>query len=81
MTTVTDDDSMALPELAEKHGDEGSLREFGQWTLQRLMELEDEERCEADHHERSPDRVNRRNGYRDRNLETRLGTLEPGIPK
>ena len=31
--------------------------------------------------ERSGDRLNYRNGYRDRNLETRLGTLSLRIPK
>ncbi len=34
------DDRMALLQLAEKHGDGDFLRELGQWTLQRLMELE-----------------------------------------
>jgi putative transposase len=54
MTTMTDD-SMALLELAEKHGD----GEF-------LKELEAEGQFGAERHERSPERVNRRNGYRDR---------------
>lgn len=75
------DDSMSLLELVEKHGDGDFLRELGQWTLQRLMELEAESRCGASRHERSPERVTQRNGYRDRQLETRLGTLELRIPK
>lgn len=65
MTTMTDD-SMALLELAEKHGDGDFFRELGQCTLQRLMELEAEGRCGAERHERSIERVNQRNGYRDR---------------
>jgi transposase-like protein len=32
-------------------------------------------------HERSPDRLNYRNGYRDRTLDTRLGTLALRVPK
>jgi putative transposase len=80
MTTMTED-SMALVELAEKHGNGDFLRELGQWTLQRLMELEAEGRCGAERHERSPERVNQRNGYRDRQLETRIGTMELRIPK
>jgi putative transposase len=35
----------------------------------------------AGRHERSPDRLNYRNGYRDRTLDTRLGPLPPRIPK
>jgi len=75
------EENMALLELAEKHSSGEFLKELGQWTLQRLMELEADQECGAERHERSPDRVNRRNGYRDRDLETRLGTLELRIPK
>ena len=73
--------SMALIELAEKHGDGDFLRELGQWSLQRLMEMEAEARCGAGLHERSSERVNHRNGYRDRRLETRIGALDLRIPK
>jgi putative transposase len=75
------EDRMALLELAEKHADGDFLRELGQFALQRLMESEAEARCGAGLHERSAERVNRRNGYRERALETRLGTLELRIPK
>ena len=75
------EESMALVELVEKHGDGDFLRELGQWTLQRLMELEAQACCGAGRHERSADRVNRRNGHRDRGLETRLGRLELRIAK
>ncbi len=72
---------MALLELAEKHADGDFLRELGQWTLQRLMDLEAQALCGAEPHERSEDRVNQRNGYRPRQLETRIGTLDLRIPK
>ena len=75
------EDRMALVELAEKYADGDLLRELGQLVLQRLMEAEADTRCGAGLHERSPDRVNHRNGYRDRALETRLGTLELKLPK
>ncbi len=75
------EDSMALIELVEKHADGDFLRELGQYTLQRLMELEAQSQCGAQRHERSDDRVNQRNGYRDRQLETRIGTMALKIPK
>jgi len=75
------EDSMALIELAEKHADGDFLRELGQYTLQRLMELEAQGQCGAGRHERSDERVNQRNGYRDRQLETRIGTMALKIPK
>ena len=56
------DDSMALLELAEKHAVGDFLRELGQYALQRLMELEAQQRCGAGVHERSAERVNQRNG-------------------
>jgi len=75
------EDRMALLELVEKHGDGDFLRELGQYVLQRVMDFEAQAACGAERHERSADRVNQRNGYRDRELETRLGTLSLRIPK
>lgn len=45
------------------------------------MDAEAEQRCGAGRHERSEDRVSQRNGYRERTLEGRLGTMELRIPK
>jgi transposase-like protein len=75
------DDSMALMELAEKHADGDFLRELGQYTLQRLMDIEAQAQCGAERNERNEDRVNQRNGYRDRDLQTRIGSLALRIPK
>ena len=57
------EDRMASLELAEKHADGDFLRELGQYVLQRLMELEAQQRCGAGLHERSDERVNQRDGY------------------
>ena len=74
-------DRMALIELAEKHANGDFMRELGQWTLQRLMEVEVEQQIGAGPHERTDERTNHRNGYRQRSLETRVGTMDLQIPK
>jgi hypothetical protein len=45
------------------------------------MSAEADARCGAGHGERSADRINRRNGYREHRLDPRVGALEPAIPK
>jgi len=75
------DDTMALRELLQKGSDASLLREMIGFAAQRLMELETEPLCGAAHGERSADRVNQRNGYRERDWETRAGTVELRIPK
>ena len=73
--------SIALAELAEKGADVDVLREMLHFVAQRLMELDVEERCGASYGERSPERDNSRNGYRDRRWDTRAGTIDLKIPK
>jgi putative transposase len=75
------EERMALLELLREGGGGDLLKELAELVLQRLMEFEVEERVGAAKHERSESRVTQRNGYRDRTLETRLGTLELKIPK
>jgi transposase-like protein len=75
------DDTMALRELLQKGSDASLLREMIGFAAQRLMELETEPLCGAVHGERSTDRLNQRNGYRERDWETRAGTVELRIPK
>jgi putative transposase len=45
------------------------------------MGLEVESLTGAAHGERSANRIDRRNGYRDRDLEIRAGTVEPRMPE
>jgi len=75
------DEMMSLRTLLEKSADADLLREMVGFAAQRLMELEVESLTGAAHGERSPDRVNHRNGYRDRDWETRAGSVELRIPK
>jgi hypothetical protein len=75
------DDKIALRALLEKGSDMTFLREMIGFAAQRLMELETESLCGAAPGERSPERRNQRNGYRDRDWETRAGAVELRIPK
>ena len=75
------DEMMSLRTLLEKSSDAELLREMVGFAAQRLMELEVESLTGAGHGERSPDRINYRNGYRERDWETRAGTVELRIPK
>jgi len=75
------DPMMTLRTLLEKSSDADLLREMIGFTAQRLMALEVENLTGAAPGERSPERINQRNGYRDRVWETRAGTVELHIPK
>jgi transposase-like protein len=72
---------MSLQSLLEKSADADLLREMISFASQRLMELEVESLTGAGHGERSADRITHRNGYRERDWETRAGTVELRIPK
>src|SRR3989454_3782022 len=78
---MTDEIMMSLRTLLEKSSDADLLREMVGFAAQRLMELEIESLTGAGHGERSPERINHRNGYRDRVWETRAGAVELRIPK
>jgi putative transposase len=74
-------DMMSLRALLEKSSDVDLLREMIGFAAHRLMELEVGGLTGAGHGERSAERINHRNGYRDRDWETRAGTVELRIPK
>jgi hypothetical protein len=75
------DDKIALRELLEKGSDATFLREMIGFAAERLRALETETLWGAAPGERSAERTNQRNGYRERDWHTRAGTVEPRIPK
>ena len=75
------EDKIALRALLEKGTDSSFLREMIGFAAERLMALETDGLCGAGPGERSAERRNQRNGYRERDWETRAGTVELRIPK
>lgn len=62
-------------------GDVDLPREMLKVIAEMLMSAEADAVCGADYGEVSDERVNRRNGYRPRDWDTRMGTLQLAIPK
>ena len=57
------------------------LREMVKVFAEQLMGADADALCGADYGERSPERTNRRNGYRERAWDTRTGTIALQVPK
>jgi putative transposase len=62
-------------------GDPDLLRGLVEQTVNALLSADADALCGADWGERSPERSNRRNGYRERRWDTRAGTIDLRIPK
>jgi transposase-like protein len=75
------DERMALAELIEKGADADLVREMLSFAAGRLMEAEVRARTGAEHGARDPGRQVQRNGYRERDWETRAGRIGLEIPK
>ena len=81
METPMTDTSMPLIELLQKQDDGDFLRAVAEAVLQLLMEHDVEGLVGAGRYERGDGRLTWRNGYRDRELKTRLGVLNLRVPK
>ena len=73
--------SMPLADLLAKHDEGDFLRAVAESVLQLIMEADVDGVVGAGRHERAEGRTTYRNGYRDRSLDTRLGTLNLRVPK
>jgi transposase-like protein len=75
------EDNMDVQALLGKSADADFLREMIGFAAQRLMDLEVSGMTGAGYGEKNPDWLAQRNGYRERDWETRAGTVELRIPK
>ena len=79
---MADEMSMALAELLGKiNMNTDFLREGVRVLAQALMELEVTQQLGAGRHERTEERTGQRNGYRDRQWDTRVGTIDLRVPR
>ena len=81
--TVTKDNMDRLTWLRKtlEDADLDVMREMLKVFAEELMGAEADSICGAAYGQRSDERVNRRNGYRERELDTRVGTIPLAVPK
>ena len=78
---MTHIDRLQLQALLDKGSDHDLLREMMTFVVNRMMDLDVEGITHAAYGERSADRSNSRNGYRERPWHTTVGTVPVAIPK
>jgi len=84
ISTMADSPSIDVTEFLGKHLDSASpdlLREMVATFAQALMGADADALCGAGYGERTEERTNSRNGYRDRPWDTRVGSIELRVPK
>lgn len=67
--------------LEADDGDQDLARDMLAAFVQALMSAEASMQCGAAYNERSDERTNSRNGYRHRDWDTRVGTIDLAVPK
>src|SRR5918999_1567200 len=83
-TAMADEMRMALEALLRKaqiEHDADFLRDGVRVLGEALMELEVTRYVGAERHERTPERTGQRNGYREREWDTRVGTVGLRVPR
>jgi len=70
-----------LEEVNSEEAGSDWLRDLVEWLYQEMLEMEFAEHVGAAPYERTADRRGYRNGYRDRQLHTRVGTLNLRVPR
>jgi putative transposase len=81
---TVDPNSIDLAQLMTEHLERAEpdlLRELLGVFVQALMSADADAACGAAYGTRTPDRTNSRNGYRPREFDTRVGTIELALPK
>lgn len=79
VSNMMDPREWLVQHLAE--ADPDLVRSMLQTFVEQLMAAEASAACNAGYSERTPERVNVRNGYRQRRWDTRAGTIDLAIPK
>jgi len=83
-TAMTARTSIDPAEFLHEHLAQASpdlLRDLMEGFVNTLLSADADSVCGAAYGARDPERTNRRNGYRHRDLDTRIGTLDVAVPK
>jgi len=70
-----------LEEVKSEEPETDWLRDLVEWLYQQMLEMEFTDHLGAGPYERTADRQGYRNGYRERQLHTRVGTLTLRVPR